>query len=82
MIALLLKHIQSLFFQIANQLQRGFDEFFPPSSNVRIIAEPGTFFAESTYTLVCKILTVKQPIPIKENSESGRNETVRSSFQI
>ena len=75
-------HFQSLFFQIANQLQRGFDEFFPPSSNVRIIAEPGTFFAESAFTLVCKILTVKQPIPIKENSEIERNETVRSSFQI
>ena len=75
-------YFQLLFFQIANQLQKVFDEFFPPLSNVRIIAEPGTSFAESAFTLVCKILTVKQPIPIKENSEIERNETVRSSFQI
>lgn len=48
-------------FQIAAQLNKAFDDFFPASTGVKIIAEPGTFFASSVYTLVCKVLVVKQP---------------------
>jgi len=36
------------------------DQYFPVSSGVRIIAEPGTFFARSPFTIVTNIIAVKE----------------------
>ena len=48
------------FKEFAQQLNRIIDEFFPhsllPSKNLRIIAEPGRFFCESSQTLCSKVI--------------------------
>ncbi|WKY11789.1 hypothetical protein Q1695_003394 [Nippostrongylus brasiliensis] len=41
---------------IARVIRSGIDEFFPPESGVRIIAEPGRYFAAAPFTLVCNII--------------------------
>lgn len=43
------------FEDIALAINRALDEFFPVSSNVRIIAEPGRYFAQTFSTLVVNV---------------------------
>ena len=46
----------SNFHLMAPSLRRAVEEAFP-SRNVRIIAEPGRFYARSYYTLACKVIS-------------------------
>ncbi|VDM78355.1 unnamed protein product [Strongylus vulgaris] len=43
-------------FQIAAVIRSAVDEFFPDSMGVRLIAEPGRFFAAAPFTLVCNVI--------------------------
>jgi len=52
-------------------LTRGFAEFFPPSSGVKIIAEPGRYFVASAYTTVCNITSVREVTSSKPNVTSS-----------
>lgn len=48
------------FKEIAKYINLGVAEFFPPSSNVRVIAEPGRFFVASSFTVVCNVTSVRE----------------------
>jgi len=54
------------------------DLHFPVSSGVRIIAEPGTFFACSPFTIVTNIIAVKEmslkQLGLKEMSLINNNK--------
>ncbi|CAI4227077.1 unnamed protein product [Auanema sp. JU1783] len=41
---------------IAEVIRKSLDEFFPYGSNVRLIAEPGRFFAARPFSLVCNVI--------------------------
>jgi len=56
------------FEESAQELNLGFDEFFPVESNVRIIAEPGRYFVASAYTSVCNITSVREVFVEGSNS--------------
>ena len=45
---------------IASGLREALDEHFPPGCGVRIIAEPGRFFAERPFCVACEIFGVKR----------------------
>ncbi|KAK6057363.1 Pyridoxal-dependent decarboxylase, pyridoxal binding domain protein [Cooperia oncophora] len=44
------------FEQIAAVIRSAVDDFLPPEFGVRLIAEPGRFFAAAPFTLVCNII--------------------------
>ncbi|KAL3219917.1 hypothetical protein MRX96_005670 [Rhipicephalus microplus] len=44
------------FKQVCESVRRATDEYFPPSSGVRIIAEPGQFFVASAYHLAVRVV--------------------------
>jgi len=46
----------ALFSSISSDINSAIDKYFPVETNVRIIAEPGTFFAESAFTLVANVI--------------------------
>ncbi|KAK6014725.1 Pyridoxal-dependent decarboxylase, pyridoxal binding domain protein, partial [Ostertagia ostertagi] len=47
---------QTSFEDIAAVIRSAVDEFLPPEYGVRLIAEPGRFFAAAPFTLVCNII--------------------------
>ncbi|KAK5986104.1 hypothetical protein GCK32_009918 [Trichostrongylus colubriformis] len=47
---------QTTFEDIATVIRTALDDFFPPDLGVRLIAEPGRFFAACAFTLVCNII--------------------------
>jgi ornithine decarboxylase len=53
----------------AVHLKRGFSEFFPQESGVKIIAEPGRFFVASAYTTVLNITSVREVAGSGENKD-------------
>ena len=55
------------------ELKRGFKEFFPPSSGVRIIAEPGRYFVASALTTICNITSVREVNEYSDNSDTEGN---------
>ncbi|CEP61601.1 ornithine decarboxylase SPE1 LALA0_S03e06590g [Lachancea lanzarotensis] len=44
------------FDESSHTLNLALDEFFPPTDNVTLIAEPGRFFAASPFTLACHVI--------------------------
>ena len=46
-------------FQICDALRPALDQFFPLESGVRIIAEPGTYFVHSAYTIAVNVIGKK-----------------------
>ncbi|XP_055331109.1 ornithine decarboxylase-like [Paramacrobiotus metropolitanus] len=48
--------LQKTFKKFGNIVNNSLEEYFPTSSGVRIIAEPGRFFAMAPYTLCCSII--------------------------
>lgn len=46
------------FFQIANVVNESLQKYFP-DPNVRIISEPGRYYVDSAYTLICKIISLR-----------------------
>jgi len=50
-------------------LSRGFSEFFPQGSGVKIIAEPGRYFVASAYTTVCNITSVREVTSADKNKD-------------
>lgn len=44
------------------------DEFFPPDTGVRIIAEPGRYFAETVFTLATAVIAKRAIDDVDEDS--------------
>ena len=54
----------SSFEDMATVLNSALEEFFPPESNINLIAEPGRFFVSSAFTIACNVIarrTVEDP---------------------
>ncbi|KPJ00984.1 Ornithine decarboxylase [Papilio xuthus] len=51
--------------QVANIINKALDEYFPDKS-VQVIAEPGRYICDSSYTLYCSINNVRKVIKDKE----------------
>lgn len=52
------------FEDMATVLREALDEYFPPSRNVSIIAEPGRYYVSSAFTIACNVIarrTVEDP---------------------
>lgn len=48
------------FEKIADIIRQALDEYFPEREGLRLIAEPGRFFAQSPFTLVANIITATE----------------------
>lgn len=74
------------FSKVALAIREAIDKYFPPSSGVKVIAEPGQFFVTSAYTLVIKVVGKrKRTIEIDGDSAAsqvpgGCHEYRRKSF--
>ena len=53
------------FAQISKNINSGLAEYFPNNEVLRIIAEPGRYFASAAYTLVANIIGMIKHIYIK-----------------
>eukprot|EP00471_Norrisiella_sphaerica_P005373 CAMPEP_0184481518 /NCGR_PEP_ID=MMETSP0113_2-20130426/3069_1 /TAXON_ID=91329 /ORGANISM="Norrisiella sphaerica, Strain BC52" /LENGTH=450 /DNA_ID=CAMNT_0026860689 /DNA_START=482 /DNA_END=1834 /DNA_ORIENTATION=- len=49
------------FDDISSTLRPALDQYFPASSGVRIISEPGRYYATSTHTLATKVIGRREP---------------------
>jgi ornithine decarboxylase len=58
------------FEEVCDQLKSAFAEYFPPESNVRIIAEPGRYFVASAFTSVTNITSIRS---VKDETESDND---------
>lgn len=59
------------FEDMAATLRDALDEYFPASSNVNIIAEPGRYYVSAAFTIACNIIarrTVEGVLPADEKS--------------
>ncbi|KAL9948921.1 Ornithine decarboxylase [Verticillium nonalfalfae] len=59
------------FEDMAAVLRGALDEYFPPSSNVNIMAEPGRYYVSSAFTIACNVIarrTVDGPTPADDKS--------------
>ncbi|RKP09589.1 ornithine decarboxylase [Thamnocephalis sphaerospora] len=62
------------FESIAASFQTALNECFPPESGVRLIAEPGRFYAESALTLAVKVVSRREVMrPAVSASTDSRN---------
>lgn len=73
------------FEEAAGKLKEGFNIFFPPESNVKIIAEPGRYFVASSCTAACNVTSVRKvDADRKAGTEEGYmyylNDGVYGSF--
>lgn len=56
-----------IFFQNIDAVNNALDKYFPPENNVTIIAEPGTSFVSSAFTLAAKIYSLKKTVAGKDH---------------
>ncbi|XP_017331661.1 ornithine decarboxylase isoform X1 [Ictalurus punctatus] len=68
------------FEEITAVINPALDKYFPADCGVRIIAEPGRFYAASAYTLAVNIIAKK--VNMKEQSGSDTNEDDGTSDRI
>ncbi|XP_050439919.1 ornithine decarboxylase-like [Adelges cooleyi] len=66
--------------QFSDIVNDALNEWFPPSSGVTIIAEPGRYFAETAFTLATKIYSIKNR-PSEEHIMYFINEGFYGSFR-
>ena len=80
---MLLVQFHSLF-QIAEIVNKQLDNYFPASkhSNLRVIAEPGTYYAASAFTVVTNVIAKRKVVlPVQESKiEKGKLLSVFKSF--
>ena len=57
-------------------INHSLEQHFPVSTGVKIIAEPGTYFACSLFTLVANVIAVKE-ITKKQIQGGGENPPMR-----
>ncbi|XP_071119568.1 ornithine decarboxylase 1-like [Haliotis cracherodii] len=60
------------FEKVATTLNKSLDKYFPVSSNVKVIAEPGRYFSSSAYTLLTSVIGKKKCLP-KGNHRNSEN---------
>ena len=65
------KFNQSFSFQFCDVINPSLDRYFPQSSGVRIIAEPGRLFVASAVTLAVKIIGKRNYRPTVASEKSG-----------
>ncbi|PYH84396.1 putative ornithine decarboxylase [Aspergillus uvarum CBS 121591] len=80
------------FEEMAAPLARAIDAAFPDSSAVRVIAEPGRYFARTLYTMACKVISRRrqlqplldefQPYPSITPDMLYLNDGVYGSFML
>jgi len=58
--------------QIACAIRESLDLYFPEQMGVRIIAEPGRYFATSAFTLAVNVIA-RRIRPIPDSSDQGIN---------
>jgi len=63
--------------KIANIVNPLVDELFPRESGVRIIAEPGRFYATAAYTLAVKVIAKRET---KKANEDGKEEDYKMYY--
>ncbi|CAJ0934290.1 unnamed protein product, partial [Mesorhabditis belari] len=69
------KHQESGFRELAHTINRSLERHFT-GFNVRVIAEPGRYFAESPITLMCKIFHVREvPAYLIDKEEKDTEKT-------
>ncbi|KAM8823885.1 ornithine decarboxylase-like [Synchiropus picturatus] len=74
------------FEMVAEVVNQALDKYFPPSGSVRIIAEPGGFFAHSAFTLSVNVIARKVEIidqsekPAKKKMVYYVNDGIYGSF--
>lgn len=67
------------FTEIAETVAPAVDKYFPPSSGVRVIAEPGRYIAAASATLCCSVVSARssaydasfEPSPVDDNEASA-----------
>ncbi|XP_076333968.1 ornithine decarboxylase-like isoform X2 [Tachypleus tridentatus] len=64
------------FRQIAASIRETLDECFPPSSGVRVIAEPGQYMVAAAFNLYCKVILVKH----QQDSEAGNLSSTNNTY--
>ena len=57
--------------QICHELNPALDHYFPESSGVRIISEPGRFFVASAFTLAVNVIA-KRSVPYNNSRDQGK----------
>eukprot|EP00043_Microstomoeca_roanoka_P008105 m.78238 g.78238 ORF g.78238 m.78238 type:complete len:474 (-) comp14103_c0_seq1:2563-3984(-) len=71
-------HSAVTFEDIAAELNRAFEEHFPPSTGVRIIAEPGRYYVASASSLSV-IVTSKRRVKAESGRDSGLAQVLAST---
>lgn len=59
------------FREIAEAIRETLDECFPPSSGVRVIAEPGQYMVAAAFNLYCKVILVKNEANLEDKIHSS-----------
>ncbi|CAN7992474.1 unnamed protein product [Ixodes pacificus] len=58
--AIQMRRFSAVYFQVCEAIRSTIDKHFPPSSGVKIIAEPGQFFVTAAYSLVVRVVGKRQ----------------------
>ncbi|PYH45985.1 type III PLP-dependent enzyme [Aspergillus saccharolyticus JOP 1030-1] len=61
----------SNFEEMALPLSRAIDEAFPDPASVRLIAEPGRYFARSLYTMACKVTSRRRQLHLQQSPDDN-----------
>ncbi|XP_068192488.1 ornithine decarboxylase-like [Antennarius striatus] len=75
------------FEEFSEVINAALNDFFPPESGVRVIAEPGRYYAESVFTLAVNVIAKKVMTDGEENSTKRKmiyyiNEGLHSSMNF
>ncbi|XP_071117433.1 ornithine decarboxylase 1-like isoform X2 [Haliotis cracherodii] len=61
------------FEKVATALNKSLDKYFPISSNVKVIAEPGRYFASSAFTLVTSVIGKRKCLSKHRDHKNSEN---------
>uniref|UniRef100_A0A3B4BF97 Orn/DAP/Arg decarboxylase 2 C-terminal domain-containing protein n=1 Tax=Periophthalmus magnuspinnatus TaxID=409849 RepID=A0A3B4BF97_9GOBI len=64
----------NMLFQIKNAVMAMVELYFPPSSGVSLIAEPGSYFVSSAFTLAVNIISRENSLPLSTDDPSPNDE--------
>lgn len=67
--------LMHLFDTVSEEINRTLDALFPPETNVRIIAEPGRYYAASAFTLAVNVIAKRTVSSSKKESKEEEKTT-------
>jgi hypothetical protein len=78
------------FTEIAAEVAPAIDRYFPPNSGVRIVAEPGRYFAAAAATLCCSVVSARssafdvsfEPSPVNDKEASAAINDMTRQEQV